>query len=55
MAKTSKTGFWEVELAAAHDSAIAGHRYLPGTHTVNEDLKAEMEAVEGLVTRAVPA
>ena len=49
MAKTSKTGFWVVELATAHDSAIAAHRYAPGEHTVNDDLKAEMEAVEGLV------
>jgi hypothetical protein len=53
--KKSESGYWTVELAGAHDSAIASHRYLPGEHTVSDDLKAEMEAVEGLVTHVNPA
>lgn len=53
--KKSESGFWEVELAFAHDSALAAHRYAPGKHTVNDDIKAEMDAVEGLVSRADPA
>lgn len=53
--QTSDSGFWVVELAAVHDSTVAAHRYLPGEHTVNEDLKAEMDAVEGLVAHARPA